>query len=36
MFTKATGIEYEAEYLGWNDYWVKMNTLACGPAICPM
>ena len=28
MFTKATGIEYEAEYLGWNDYWVKMNTLA--------
>ena len=28
MFTKATGIEYEAEYLGWNDYWVKLNTLA--------
>lgn len=28
MFTKATGIEYEAEYLSWNDYWVKMNTLA--------
>ncbi|MGI6634909.1 MAG: ABC transporter substrate-binding protein [Christensenellales bacterium] len=28
MFTKATGIEYEAEYLSWSDYWVKMNTLA--------
>ena len=28
MFTAATGIEYEAEYLSWSDYWVKLNTLA--------
>lgn len=28
MFTQATGIEYEAEYLSWNDYQVKLNTLA--------
>lgn len=28
MFSKTTGIAYEAEYLGWADYWVKMNTLA--------
>ena len=28
LFTKATGIEYEAEYLSWGDYWTKINTLA--------
>ena len=28
MFTEATGIEYEAEYLAWGDYWTKINTLA--------
>ena len=28
LFTKATGIEYEAEYLSWDDYWTKINTLA--------
>ncbi|MBR2287037.1 MAG: extracellular solute-binding protein [Clostridia bacterium] len=28
MFTEATGIEYEAEYLSWGDYWTKINTLA--------
>lgn len=28
MFVKATGIEYEPEYLSWDDYWTKMNTLA--------
>ena len=28
MFQEATGIEYEAEYLSWDDYWTKLNTLA--------
>ena len=28
MFQEATGIEYEAEYLAWDDYWTKINTLA--------
>ena len=28
MFSEATGIEYEAEYLSWDDYWTKINTLA--------
>ena len=28
MFEEATGIEYEAEYLSWDDYWTKLNTLA--------
>lgn len=28
LFQKATGIEYEAEYLSWDDYWTKINTLA--------
>ena len=28
LFTKATGIEYEAEYLSWDDYGRKINTLA--------
>ena len=28
MFTAATGIEYDAEYLSWGDYWTKINTLA--------
>lgn len=28
LFTKTTGIEYEAEYLSWDDYWTKINTLA--------
>ena len=28
LFSQATGIEYEAEYLSWDDYWTKINTLA--------
>ena len=28
MFQETTGIEYEAEYLAWDDYWTKLNTLA--------
>ena len=28
LFSAATGIEYEAEYLSWDDYWTKINTLA--------
>jgi len=28
LFKEATGIDYEAEYLSWDDYWTKINTLA--------
>ena len=28
MYKAKFGIEYEAEYVSWADYWTKMNTLA--------
>ncbi|MBQ2834225.1 MAG: extracellular solute-binding protein, partial [Clostridia bacterium] len=28
MFSQELGIEVENEYLSWDDYWTKLNTLA--------